>query len=885
MSLSSRTYRYGTRFRSLAMLAVFLPAPIAAQSGREAIEFILPEVATYQTLVPHLKMLNEFESRRRLNTFFDNEQPLFRGAQVGFVNVGAGNLTFTRRDLVAVGRMPLLLARVYDSSLEIDGGFGKGWHLAAAESIVVEGHASASLQDESGVWAPFIRQGEQWVAERPAPTDITDFRQLDRQHFQLRLKSGLTKEFSRVQTLDTANSASSGRFVLSRVVDRNGNAARLSYSGGKLIRLQGSSGREVMISRDQSGRITTIRDDQGRSVDYRYDNRGLLNEVIDIGGNTWHYEYDPHARLIKVIDPIPLANLRARYDPQGRVIELKIPSARYEFAYSAGKTLVADAAGRRSEYHQNAEGITTMVRNALGIETRIELGVNNLVRRLWRGGVLQSELKYDRRGRLVALHQSDGEATKERTYSYNKAGLLARIAGDFELALEYDSRGNLTERRDAAGRTTYGYSKLGDLISLQRPALLTSTSVPGKRSAGPTYHFGFDRDGQITSVVGPRGKTALRYHSDGKLLAARFADGSAQTFDYDGLGMRLARHYDDGGEVEYEYSSVGNILDVRVTTADGLSGGQAQILDQDQRVTRVQDSTGREMTISYDQVGNVTMLRHRQGASLFRYDSLNRLSEVVTPEGRWLGYTYAKGEADLRVQADRKTRGIPAARISSGLTFAPSSEVLYSRTTRSDFGPVNLDSALAEYQLTTEAGPVLPNAVLLQALARTRLLDAKPSGAQNFAEPSNVLFVPPEYASLNCCIPLPWCSFCDPNPRGRCFVDPGGGGGGGGGSLPVDFPTCCAVECGKCQTAGTTARNNALILFIAAEGACQAAVCATNGQGSAQCIACQATALTLYLLRLQNADSTCGSCVGARTNICRAQVSGSSTLNCGACSC
>jgi len=883
MSLSSRTYPYGSRFLSLAILAVFLSAPIAAQSSNEPIELILPEVATYQSLEPHLKMLNEFESRRRLNAFFDNEQPLFRGAQVGFVNVGKGNLTFTRRDLVAVGRMPLVLARVYDSSLEIDGGFGQGWHLTAAESIVVESRVSARLQDESGAWIRFVRQGEQWVAKHPTPTDITDFRQLDTQRFQLRLRSGLTQEFRRSKTLENASSANSKRFVLSRVVDRNGNAVTLSYSAGKLIRLQGSSGREVMISRDHSGRITTIHDDQGRSVDYRYDSHGLLTEVIDIGGNTWHYEYDQNHRLIKAIDPIPVENLRAHYDSRRRIIDLKIPSARYKFAYSAGKTVVTDATGRPSEYHQNTAGITTMVRNALGVETRIELGKGNVVRRLYRGGVLQAELEYDPQGRLTSLRQLDGEATNTRSYSYNKASQLATITGDIELALEYDSRGNLTEQRDAAGRTTYGYSKLGDLISLQRPA--AATSATAEHPTRPAYSFEFDRDGQITSVIGPRGKTALRYHADGKLLAARFADNSAQSFDYNDLGMRLARHYNDGGEVEYDYSSAGSILEVRVSTKDGLSGGQSQILDQDQRVTRIQDSSGREVAISYDKVGNVTMLRYRDGTSLFRYDALNRLSEVITPEGRWLGYTYAQGEADVRVQADRKTRGIPAARISSGLTFAANSEVLYNRTTRSDFGPVNLDSALAEYQLTAEFGPVLPNAVLLQALTRTRLLDPEPSGVRNFAEPSNVLFVPPEYASLNCCIPLPWCSFCDPNQFGRCWVDPGGGGGGGGGGQQILFPTCCDTECSKCQTTRNTARSNALILFIIAEGACQGGVCTTFGQGSTQCIACQATAVALYVARLHNADSACGICTGARTGICRARVSGSSTMTCGACSC
>lgn len=49
-------------------------------------------------------MLNELSERRRVNTFFVNEQSISNGVQKGFVNVGTGNLTFIRHDLVTVGR-------------------------------------------------------------------------------------------------------------------------------------------------------------------------------------------------------------------------------------------------------------------------------------------------------------------------------------------------------------------------------------------------------------------------------------------------------------------------------------------------------------------------------------------------------------------------------------------------------------------------------------------------------------------------------------------------------------------------------------------------------------------------------------------------------------
>ena len=51
-----------------------------------------------------LDYLSEFSARRRLTTFFANEQSPFYGAQINFVNVGKGNFTFLNRDLGACPR-------------------------------------------------------------------------------------------------------------------------------------------------------------------------------------------------------------------------------------------------------------------------------------------------------------------------------------------------------------------------------------------------------------------------------------------------------------------------------------------------------------------------------------------------------------------------------------------------------------------------------------------------------------------------------------------------------------------------------------------------------------------------------------------------------------
>ena len=59
------------------------------------------------------QFLNDLSSRRRVTTFFPNQQSPLYGAQDGFLNTTRGNVTFVIRDLVRVAAMPIVVARVY----------------------------------------------------------------------------------------------------------------------------------------------------------------------------------------------------------------------------------------------------------------------------------------------------------------------------------------------------------------------------------------------------------------------------------------------------------------------------------------------------------------------------------------------------------------------------------------------------------------------------------------------------------------------------------------------------------------------------------------------------------------------------------------------------
>src|SRR5258708_29623600 len=120
---------------------------------------------------------------------------IFNGVQFDFVNAGTGNLTFLRRDMVASGRVPLVLARVYDSSGQGSTEFGPGWKLSAAETIVVA-EGRAHLFSENGSVIDFVQSGESaFQLEKDYPSDYSTLLSTA-DTIKAAMRSGLLQEFS-----------------------------------------------------------------------------------------------------------------------------------------------------------------------------------------------------------------------------------------------------------------------------------------------------------------------------------------------------------------------------------------------------------------------------------------------------------------------------------------------------------------------------------------------------------------------------------------------------------------------------------------------------------------------------------------------------------------
>src|SRR5260370_11591133 len=304
----------------------------------------------------YVEQASEFSSRARANVYFPNPQAIFNGVQLGFVNVGGGNLTFVRRDIVASGRIALVLAGVYDSSSEGSADFGPGWRLSAAETISA-GQGKVHLTTESGSVIVFVRNGDNsFRLEKDYPSDYLSLVTMAPDTFRASLRTGFVKDFRLIR----------GAFRLTKVIDRNGNALQLSYENGFLAKMQNAN-HWIKLTRDNTRHVVLAQDDQGRKVSYAYDQKGRLAEADDLGGHAWNYNYADDGKLRKATDPQQRLNFEVAFDGTGRVTRLQRPSGVIQYNYDAAarSTTVIDRKQLTSRFFQNEDGITTRVINPL----------------------------------------------------------------------------------------------------------------------------------------------------------------------------------------------------------------------------------------------------------------------------------------------------------------------------------------------------------------------------------------------------------------------------------------------------------------------------------------------------------------------------------------
>ncbi|MGY0231467.1 DUF6531 domain-containing protein [Longispora urticae] len=311
---------------------------------------------------------------------------------------------------------------------------------------------------------------------------------------------------------------------------------------------------------DPLGRLATGTDPLGRVTGYGYDRADNLTSVTDPSGRRTGYGYDPADRLVSVSYADPgTPDVAYRYDEAGRRTAMTDGTGTTRYSYDdAGRlTSVVDGAGTAVGYGYDDDGQLTRLTYPGGrVVTRTYDGAGQLTAVTdWLNATTSYDYD-DATGALVrrrspnAVEISYGATRTVRNTATGKVLATLTATGD-------DTTGQVSSTTDPVTgvRHSYTYDRLhrlggvdgrtvdqdaaGGLLTM--PDGTRQTFDPGGQlrtstSGAVTRTFGYDRQGNRSTVTTAGSTTTLRYDQANRLVGY----GTDTGYAYDGDGQRVA---------------------------------------------------------------------------------------------------------------------------------------------------------------------------------------------------------------------------------------------------------------------------------------------------------------------------------------------------------
>lgn len=403
-------------------------------------------------------------------------------------------------------------------------------------------------------------------------------------HYEMTLQDGSIAEYD-----IPPGSASQQSFLIS-LRDRHDLALLFSYDANlDLHTVTSADGVTFTLSYDGIGRITSVADPFGRAATFTYDGEALTS-ITDMGGYTHFFSYDADLMMTSLGNaqsqftfgwelPDGIDNGKDPYPPPGGTM------------WENFRLTITDPAGHLAEYHYDGNSAFSWYVPPGNYLPYVSPGDNNLnaIKRKF-------EFTVNDDGRDVMSHKErlDGSSiyhTPAQVMDQNLQPVLGYLISDNHSGMYFYTR---NEKGNMASWGRY-------LDPYEDHTLITyaGNGVDPVAVTTPdgSYQFTWTANGDMATETDRRGNTtAYTYDGLGRMVHAVDAAGTVTTFSYGSHG-RLEQVTRGGSVISsYSYDSVGRIL-THTTPLD------------------------RTYTLSYN--------------------PLNDITEILTPEGESVHYTYS----------------------------------------------------------------------------------------------------------------------------------------------------------------------------------------------------------------------------------------------------
>ena len=381
---------------------------------------------------------------------------------------------------------------------------------------------------------------------------------------------------------------------------------------GETLTVTDSKGSTQAFSYDKNGQRISSADGLGRTTTNAYDVAGHLLNVTDALGRVTSYGYDAANRMISRTDAGGVVTQYV-FDGQGRKVRMTEAGQRItDYAY--------DRKGQLLTVVQDPNGLkltTTYTYDGFGRQVQVARGTT--------GNPNQQVVLYvfDNLGRRTAERLDPNGYNLTTQYVYNANDQVTRKLdpGGNSTWYVYDNAGHLTDTVDALGGVTRNtYDPDGRLASTTRLATAINVSALGNAPASVTV--GASAKDQVTTYL---------YDQIGRVRVTIDALNQVTETLYDQQGrITESRLYDKAMPVGTPRTFEG--VTAALTNLGALTYATRSVYDAAGQLSSVTDAAGKTESYTYAAVGHRTTLTNKNGSVWnYRYDSVNRLVEEITP--------------------------------------------------------------------------------------------------------------------------------------------------------------------------------------------------------------------------------------------------------------
>lgn len=426
---------------------------------------------------------------------------------------------------------------------------------------------------------------------------------------------------------------------------------------------------------------------------------------------------------------------------EGRVRRIRILHETTDFMYAGSTTTATSLLGWSTSYRRADSGMTESITDRTGVTTEVAFDADHRPVTVTRDGSMVARIGYDDEGRLATLSRPEGETT----FTNSRRGVTA-ARGGWSARYRYSDL-RVVYARDARGERSYRYADDG--------------SLAGATVDGVDTELCTNTDGTLTEVS-RKGQRLVSYvHApDGRVSTIDYGNGRTAAFVYDMRGLRTTADYtyvaNETVNAAMTYDAVGNLTRIERSKAGaGEASEQTYTIGDYNEVLGVRTVDGRDpgrrdLTFGYDAAGRIVRAAVGKRSATVEYDALDRATRVVVDGGTVLEEAYGADDDDAVAREDRRTGGVlVAARLSP--IFGTMESIVYARPRTAEFGVVAYSPARKTFEVRLDA--LAADAVLLSSLEgrMAPLAGGDPNPAPfGHDKPSNRLFVPPEFRSVNC---------------------------------------------------------------------------------------------------------------------------------------